>query len=352
MNTSNIYKFPGLSFDFLPEIEGSNSKAFLKYCEINPGLSFEFCQELFVEFYKFFHIYAQKINKDASPLTKTFLCPVEIAKVWEFHVQNTAKYPLLCEKFNQKYIHYHPEIYNFAEEAVERGLKELYEETLKTMKLTFGVLNQKIWVTFEDVKQGYQNTFNVSLKRLKTLIQDEGSLNTKITQIIKDASDTANFLFPTLNVKENSEVKGEVIEKIEKIKFPKNFMQILCQKLLISPDVATSLVHEYKKFLLMSVISALPIAPSGFVDEVWHLHMLFTREYLETCRLLKGNVIVHVPLIENSVAEKENLQGFYQKTVQLYEKIFGKREEAFWPEHGEKGVDAKMEHTFIWINSQ
>jgi len=42
---------------------------------------------------------------------------------------NPTKYPLLCEKVNQKYIHYTPELYNFEDETVERGLKELYEET-------------------------------------------------------------------------------------------------------------------------------------------------------------------------------------------------------------------------------
>jgi len=337
------------SFDFLPEIESSTCKALLKYCEINPGHSLEFCQELFTEFYKFLSMHAAKLNKDHH--SKVFP-PVEIAKVWEFHIQNTAKYPLLCEKVNQKYIHYRPELYNFEDEAVERGLKELYEETLSGVKAMFGALNQKVWVSFEKVKKGYQSTFNVSLKRLKNLLQDDSTVNSKISQIIKKSFESANFSIPALKLVEKSEINTEAVEKIDKISFPKDFLQILCQKLLISPEVAVTLLTEYKKFLLMSIISQFPIAPSGFVDEVWHLHMLFTREYLETCKNLKGNVIVHVPLIENSVSEKENLQEFYQKTVQLYEKTFGKREEACWPEHGEKGVDAKLEHTFIWINSE
>ncbi len=43
------------------------------------------------------------------------------------------------------------------------------------------------------------------------------------------------------------------------------------------------MVNEYKKFFLISCVSDVALVPSGAIDEVWHMHMNFAKNYFKTC---------------------------------------------------------------------
>ena len=48
-----------------------------------------------------------------------------------------------------------------------------------------------------------------------------------------------------------------------------------------STDYASRVIEEYKKFVLLAVVAGHPVTPSDQVDQVWHLHLSYTRSYWE-----------------------------------------------------------------------
>lgn len=55
-------------------------------------------------------------------------------------------------------------------------------------------------------------------------------------------------------------------------------------------------IGRYKKFLrLLQKYPNLPLAPTAEIDEVWHQHILFTRQYAQDCQSLFGYFLHHFP---------------------------------------------------------
>lgn len=90
-------------------------------------------------------------------------------------------------------------------------------------------------------------------------------------------------------------------------------------------------IDEYKKFMFLLCISSHPLTPSDQVDQVWHLHLLYTQSYwTEFCKDILGRQIHHGP---TKGGEKENnkFTDWYEKTKQLYANTFGyKPPEDIW----------------------
>jgi hypothetical protein len=89
---------------------------------------------------------------------------------------------------------------------------------------------------------------------------------------------------------------------------------------------------EYRRFLHLVVISPGPgLAPSKKVDEVWHAHILHTREYLRDCHSIAGRFIHHQPARPKSDVMHSKLA--YIKTLEMYRETFGVNPPAnVWPE--------------------
>lgn len=83
-------------------------------------------------------------------------------------------------------------------------------------------------------------------------------------------------------------------------------------------------VHEYKKFLFLIVISDFPQTPSDQVDQVWHLHLLYTQSYwIDFCQNTINKSIHHGPT--KGAEEKPLFKEQYIKTLEFYESIFSKK---------------------------
>src|ERR1700709_1185766 len=55
-------------------------------------------------------------------------------------------------------------------------------------------------------------------------------------------------------------------------------------------------IDEYKRFIFLCCILEAGAAPSKAVDEVWHLHLTYTRSYwIDLCRNTLGKDIHHYP---------------------------------------------------------
>lgn len=87
---------------------------------------------------------------------------------------------------------------------------------------------------------------------------------------------------------------------------------------------------EYKKFMfLLSTYNDLCIPISEEIDDLWHTHVLHTKNYSEFCLNICGKFIHHNP----TMSDEENLQlmPFYQNnTLVLYAKHFGYPVAKFW----------------------
>lgn len=106
-------------------------------------------------------------------------------------------------------------------------------------------------------------------------------------------------------------------------------------------------IEEYRKFLLLCCISEKWAAPSHTVDEVWHLHLTYTRSYwMDLCRDTLGKEIHHYPSAGGNEEDRKH-QQWYQETLLTYRAVFGTDPPAdIWPPPREEGLLIPEEVTF------
>ncbi|HEX4693803.1 glycine-rich domain-containing protein-like [Sphingomonas sp.] len=84
------------------------------------------------------------------------------------------------------------------------------------------------------------------------------------------------------------------------------------------------LVQRYRMFLhLKSMNPDLSFAPSGLLDEVWHLHMLHPRAYSADCVAILGDILDHNPGFGTSEDEETILLDKFERTEALWKATFG-----------------------------
>ena len=87
---------------------------------------------------------------------------------------------------------------------------------------------------------------------------------------------------------------------------------------------AIKFVEELKKFLLIKFLDndydATKYSPSHVIDEVWHLFLLFPRDYSQLCHEVLGGhqILDHNPLGATDREQKKR----YQSTISRYEQLF------------------------------
>jgi len=100
------------------------------------------------------------------------------------------------------------------------------------------------------------------------------------------------------------------------------FAKRLCRENSWAPDYAERCIDEYKKFVYLAMISEHPVTPSDQVDQVWHLHLTYTRSYWsELCGKILKNPLHHGPT-SGGKAESIKYRSQYQATLDLYKQVF------------------------------
>lgn len=84
---------------------------------------------------------------------------------------------------------------------------------------------------------------------------------------------------------------------------------------------AKEAIDQYRNYLfLRKKYSEQDLPPSQDIDEVWHAHILHSKEYTDFCKLVFGDYLHHNPGQE----EGEYFQKkFETQTQELYKKEFG-----------------------------
>ena len=105
-------------------------------------------------------------------------------------------------------------------------------------------------------------------------------------------------------------------------------------------------IEEYRKFCFLAVHAGHPVTPSDEVDQVWHLHLLYSRHYWEAlCRDTLETPLHHGPT-QGGAAEDRKFHDWYDATLASYRRYFGEPPRDCWPAAGER-FDAHHDFTRI-----
>lgn len=90
-------------------------------------------------------------------------------------------------------------------------------------------------------------------------------------------------------------------------------------------------VEEYKKFVCLAMVANHQVTPSDQVDQVWHLHLLFSEAYWnDFCPRVLGRPLHHHPATGGQ-GERERFHQQYLATLASYQRSFGKPPLDLWP---------------------
>ncbi|MDD9920065.1 MAG: hypothetical protein OXR68_05530 [Alphaproteobacteria bacterium] len=90
-------------------------------------------------------------------------------------------------------------------------------------------------------------------------------------------------------------------------------------------DIAMTATEMYKKFLyLRKVYVGESLVPPRLVDEAWHEHILFTRNYTAICEDLYGSYMHHTPQpIRPTLEQMRGHSAGWERTKELFQQEFG-----------------------------
>jgi hypothetical protein len=91
-------------------------------------------------------------------------------------------------------------------------------------------------------------------------------------------------------------------------------------------------MEEYRRFCFLAAIADHPVTPSDAVDQAWHLHLTYTRDYWERfCPDILGRALHHGPTAGGQ-GERHRFFAQYADTLASYEQAFGASPPAdIWP---------------------
>lgn len=88
---------------------------------------------------------------------------------------------------------------------------------------------------------------------------------------------------------------------------------------------ALEAAEQYRRFLYLKKKYANhhKFPPSYDIDEVWHAHVLHTKDYIDCCHQLYGCYLHHTPHMAQEASSIEELEKMFATTQALYSKEYG-----------------------------
>lgn len=117
------------------------------------------------------------------------------------------------------------------------------------------------------------------------------------------------------------------------------FAQRLARENGWSAAFADRVIAEYRRFCFLAVTAGHEVTPSDAVDQAWHLHLTYTRDYWERfCPDVLGCALHHGPTAGGN-AERHRFFDQYAATLKAYEEVFGTPPADIWPGAHRRLVD-------------
>jgi len=128
----------------------------------------------------------------------------------------------------------------------------------------------------------------------------------------------------------------ELLNRIQAFSFDEDecalpFVARLARENQWSDMHAERVLSEYRRFIFLAMVAGHPVTPSDEVDQVWHLHLLYTRSYWQRfCGEVLGRELHHDPTAGGR-DEKSKFEHWYDRTLESYRRIFGGPPQDIWP---------------------
>jgi len=106
---------------------------------------------------------------------------------------------------------------------------------------------------------------------------------------------------------------------------------------------AERVIEEYRRFCYLAITAAQDVTPSDAVDQAWHLHLTYSRDYWQVfCPQVLRADLHHGPT-SGGEAERTRYYRQYAETLAAYEVAFGQAPpEDIWPDARRRfGVDPR-----------
>src|SRR6478672_7999231 len=103
---------------------------------------------------------------------------------------------------------------------------------------------------------------------------------------------------------------------------------------------AARVLGEYKRFCFLAATAGHEVTPSDAVDQAWHLHLTYSRDYWERfCPEVLGRKLHHQPTAGGAAQGHHHFER-YAETLQSYERAFGESAPAdLWPNAARSLID-------------
>lgn len=107
-----------------------------------------------------------------------------------------------------------------------------------------------------------------------------------------------------------------------------------------SGSQADRVIDEYKRFCFLAVTAGHEVTPSDAVDQAWHLHLTYSRDYWERfCPQILQRTLHHGPTAGGD-AERHRYFEQYAQTLRTYERTFGETPPAdIWPDAARRLIE-------------
>lgn len=112
-----------------------------------------------------------------------------------------------------------------------------------------------------------------------------------------------------------------------------------------------AVIEEYKKFIFLCCIHKTGTTPSDQVDQVWHLHLTYTKSYwIDLCRNTLSKEIHHNPA-KGGQKEGEKFDDYYTETIKLYkDKFKAEPPKNIWPDNDTRFSDINFQRVNLKKN--
>lgn len=112
-------------------------------------------------------------------------------------------------------------------------------------------------------------------------------------------------------------------------------------------------IEEYKRFMYLACTGTTALTPSEEVDQVWHLHLIYSKLYWEDfCGEVLQQPLHHAPT-EGGKKEQGKFAQFYSDTLKRYQETFGEAPPSdIWPNSSKRFGKSKwrwVDLTRFWL---
>lgn len=119
-----------------------------------------------------------------------------------------------------------------------------------------------------------------------------------------------------------------------------DFAQRLARENGWSEKHAARVIGEYRRFCFLAVTADEELTPSDAVDQAWHLHLSYSRDYWERfCPEVLRRPLHHGPTPGGEEARGRYFEQ-YAQTLARYERVFGEEPPAdVWPSGAQRLIE-------------